>query len=110
MALMEIIGRTADKLRVAYLAARGFMSGQAIKESADRFRLRETEGRAGMLLYLGDLDPSGALMSEDVQRRLSLYGSNAEVKRIALNVEQSSTVRFAGKSGQKKRYTQRGVY
>jgi hypothetical protein len=87
-ALAEIIGRVADELGIAYTAVRGFSSGQVLKEAADRFREKAKDGRTGVLLYVGDCDPSGVVMSEDIQRRLLRFGSNAEVKRIALNINQ----------------------
>jgi hypothetical protein len=87
-ALIEIIGRVAEEYEVAYMAVRGFSGDQVLKEAADRFKRRENDGRKGILLYVGDCDPSGVIMSGDIQRRLSRFRCDAEVKRIALNVEQ----------------------
>ena len=41
-----------------------------------------------ILLHLGDLDPSGIDMSRDIQDRLDMFGARAQVKRIALSMEQ----------------------
>ena len=49
-----------------------------------------------MILHLGDHDPSGIQMTEDIQRRVELfsrgYGDkeqpHIEVRRIALNLDQ----------------------
>ena len=40
------------------------------------------------LLYIGDLDPSGEDMVRDIQARLNMLGSNVDVKKIALKIEQ----------------------
>ena len=37
---------------------------------------------------MGDHDPSGIDMTRDIEERLSLFGANVEIKRIALNMEQ----------------------
>jgi hypothetical protein len=87
-ALVEIISRVADDTQVAYCACRGYSSGQLLKETADRFIEHERGGTKCVLLYVGDFDPSGVQMSEDMQRRLSLFGSSAKVRRLALNFDQ----------------------
>ena len=37
---------------------------------------------------MGDHDPSGIDMTRDIEDRLSLFGSECEVRRIALNMDQ----------------------
>jgi hypothetical protein len=39
-------------------------------------------------LYLGDHDPSGLDMDRDIQDRLTTFGSDVEVIRVALTAEQ----------------------
>lgn len=41
-----------------------------------------------VLLYLGDMDPSGEDMVRDIQERLELFGARLEVRKIALTREQ----------------------
>lgn len=41
-----------------------------------------------VLLYLGDMDPSGEDMVRDIQERLMLFGARLEVRKIALTREQ----------------------
>ena len=48
----------------------------------------EQEEKTKILLYLGDHDPSGIDMTRDIQKRLRIFGSDAEVRRIALTMEQ----------------------
>ena len=68
---------------VTFLACRGFASLTAIAESAVRF-----QGRTGIVLYVGDHDPSGLDMDRDLQERLHRLGADVELQRLALTVEQ----------------------
>jgi hypothetical protein len=65
---------------------RGYSSASAMKESAERFR-RENY-REGVLLYLGDLDPSGEDMVRDIRERMDMFGVYIEVEKIALTYAQ----------------------
>ena len=67
-------------------AARGYSSATSFWD----FRNRMLEDdREPVILYLGDLDPSGEQMTEDVENRASLlYGDDVEVERLALNPDQ----------------------
>lgn len=54
-----------------------------------RFKRQEQSGKdCTVLLHLGDHDPSGIDMTRDIQDRLNMFGSQVNVKRIALNMKQ----------------------
>ena len=67
-------------------AARGYSSATSYWD----FRNRMLEDdREPVILYLGDFDPSGVQMTEDVQTRASLlYEDDVEVDRLPLNPDQ----------------------
>lgn len=88
-ALEDIIARPCLEWNVKYFACKGYASLSAIREAAVRLRaIERREERQVTIIYLGDHDPSGIDMSRDIQNRLNMFGSNAEVVRIALNMDQ----------------------
>jgi hypothetical protein len=44
-------------------------------------------GKKIVVLYFGDLDPSGDFMSEDVENRFTEFGIDLSIERICLNDE-----------------------
>ena len=86
-ALVGVIEQACDPLDVGYLSCRGFVSQSAMYRAALRFRIKE-RSQETILLHLGDHDPSGIDMTRDIQDRLLMFGSNVEVRRIALNMTQ----------------------
>ncbi|MEE9371104.1 MAG: hypothetical protein V3W45_06500 [Sedimentisphaerales bacterium] len=87
-ALVGVIERVCCQLDVPYLSCRGYISQSAMWESAQRILARERTGKCATVLHLGDHDPSGIDMTRDIQERLELFGTSAEVRRIALNMDQ----------------------
>lgn len=88
-ALVGVIERACEPLDIGYLSCRGYVSQSAMWRAAMRFIPQERNGQVcTILLHLGDHDPSGIDMTRDIQDRLSMFGSEVEVKRIALNMEQ----------------------
>jgi hypothetical protein len=87
-ALQGVVGRAADARAVNYFCCRGYVSQSELHSAAQRFRYYETHDQHAVVLYLGDHDPSGIDMTRDIQDRLNLFGANATVKRIALNMDQ----------------------
>src|SRR5262249_39564 len=51
-------------------------------------RPRYDEGKEGVLLYLGDHDPSGEDMVRDVRDRLEMFGVEVNVIKLALTTDQ----------------------
>jgi hypothetical protein len=66
-ALLGILETICKKLDVPYFSCRGYVSQSSMWEAAQRFRENDREG---ILLHLGDHDPSGIDMSRDIQERL----------------------------------------
>jgi hypothetical protein len=75
-----------DKFAVAFSVVHGFNSATAVHDAAED----DDDGRELIVLYVGDIDPSGLYMSEvDLPRRLEGYGGDhITLKRIALTREQ----------------------
>lgn len=88
-ALAGVIERACEPLDIGYLSCRGYVSQSAMWRAAGRFCRQERNGKdCTILLHLGDHDPSGIDMTRDIQERLAMFGSDVEVKRIALNMGQ----------------------
>lgn len=91
-ALLGVIEGVCNELEVPYLACRGYSSASEVwRAGHDRFLPQLQAGKACVLLYLGDLDPSGWDMPRDLQARLDLFtgsAGNVEVRRLALNSSQ----------------------
>jgi hypothetical protein len=90
-ALVSVIERPCSRLRVPYMACKGYLSASEAWRAGQRFQEKEGEGRERLVvIHLGDHDPSGIDMSRDNLDRLRLYsdGSRVELRRIALNMDQ----------------------
>jgi hypothetical protein len=74
-----------DRYAVAFSVVHGFNSATAVHDAAE-----DDDGRELIVLYVGDIDPSGLYMSEiDLPKRLAGYGGHhITLKRIALTREQ----------------------
>ena len=58
--------------------------------AAQRF-IRQGDRENRIIIHLGDHDPSGIDMTRDIQERLTMFGANVHVKRVALTMEQIET-------------------
>lgn len=96
-ALVGVLERACTPLDVGYFSCRGYVSQSAMWQAACRIikHINRTAYendmlglREAVILHLGDHDPSGINMTEDIQNRLNIFGAEVEVKRIALNMEQ----------------------
>lgn len=94
-ALTGVLSRVCRQLDVPYFSCRGYVSQSEMWRAGQRV-IRYLDGSDGaevpkdnvIILHLGDHDPSGMDMSRDLQARLDLFGANAYIKRIALNMDQ----------------------
>lgn len=87
-ALAGVLDPLASEYHVTMMVNRGYSSQSAMYESAERFNSMG-DGRAPILFYLGDHDPSGEDMVRDIAERLSMFGVNGlEVRKLALTMEQ----------------------
>jgi hypothetical protein len=87
-ALSGVLLPIAQKYHVTLLANKGYSSASAMHDSALRFIQNENRGKNTHILYLGDHDPSGMDMVRDIAERMRIFGSEVEINRIALNMNQ----------------------
>ena len=97
-ALVEVVGRAANKWGVPYLANKGYLSASAMWEAGhNRFcDAWEHFGQTTVVIHLGDHDPSGIHMTQDIKERVNLFAQpgnmpsmpEIEIDRIALNRNQ----------------------
>ena len=90
-ALSRVCHRAANPYCVPVIVARGFSSVSYINECRRRIQHNAGEGRRTVILYFGDLDPSGwemlPAMMKTLQEEMNLWDS-VEGKRCALTPEQ----------------------
>lgn len=89
-ALIGVVGRACEALDVPYFSCRGYTSQSEMwiagRRLGDQMDLYE---KKVVVIHLGDHDPSGLGMTEDVTRRLEMFADGSvEVNRIALNRDQ----------------------
>ncbi len=89
-ALETVIANACRKLRVPYMACKGYLSASEAWRAGQRFREALDNGKDCALIHLGDHDPSGIHMTEDNRERVNLFGDcdEIEVRRLALNMDQ----------------------
>lgn len=58
---------------VPYFSCRGYTSVSAMHDAAQRIRWAMEEGNEVVVLHIGDHDPSGLQMSEDIENRLRTF-------------------------------------
>lgn len=86
-ALAGVLAPIASEYHVTLMVNRGYSSASAMYESAQRF-LEHATTQDLVLVYLGDHDPSGEDMVRDVRERLSTFGAEVDVRKIALTMTQ----------------------
>ncbi len=88
-ALIGVIETICRRLDISHFSCRGYVSQSEIHEAAkDRLIPCEDNGQECIIIHLGDHDPSGIDMSRDIQDRLRIFNCGADVRRIALNMNQ----------------------
>lgn len=90
-ALEGVVGDicSSDELRVDFYATKGYDSQSQQWRAGQRLARYIQKGQRPIILYLGDHDPSGLHMTEDVAKRLYLFtGVPVMVQRIALTMTQ----------------------
>ncbi|MBQ3730015.1 MAG: hypothetical protein II903_11000 [Spirochaetales bacterium] len=86
-ALVDVVGKACRSLDVPYFSCRGYTSQSEMWSASRRF-LAQRDRLRRVIIHLGDHDPSGIDMTRDIQERLTLFGADVEVKRIALTMQQ----------------------
>lgn len=93
-ALLGVIEPVCSELRVPYMSCRGHISQSEMYSLGKRLAQAVRAGQEPLILHLGDHDPSGVHMTDDIRRRLSMFaGTEIEVDRLALNMDQIRTFR-----------------
>lgn len=89
-ALAGVLQPLARDYHVTLMVNKGYSSQSAMYESANRFTANcDESGRAAVLLYLGDHDPSGEDMVRDIRSRLTMFGvQDIDVRKLALTIAQ----------------------
>jgi len=86
-AIANILVPITRRYHITLMVNRGYSSQSAMYDSANRFKA-EQDAKSCVLLYLGDLDPSGEDMVRDIDDRLHMFGAEVDVEKIALTMAQ----------------------
>jgi hypothetical protein len=89
--LVGILDRPCRKWRVPSFACKGYVSASEMYDAGKRVASIAECGQRVVILHLGDHDPSGTQMSDNIAERIALLSNEAEdveVRRIALTMEQ----------------------
>lgn len=79
----------ARKWHVPLVANKGYGSMTNLYEGSKRFLAAMDQDQHCFILYLGDHDPSGLDMDQDIEKRMRMFGADIlEVERIALTTAQ----------------------
>lgn len=93
-ALLGVIEGPCSKWRVPYFSCRGYVSASEMYAAAKRLEEQVDAGKGVIILHLGDHDPSGTQMTENIAERIDLLtrGLISDgaiiVRRLALNMDQ----------------------
>ncbi len=84
-ALQSVLEPIGHEMHTAIVVNKGYTSASAMYRAAQR--LLGTD-REPVVLYFGDLDPSGEDMLRDIRDRLGEFGARPELRKVALTLEQ----------------------
>lgn len=87
-ALAGVLEPIAHRFHATLMVNKGYSSASAMKESAERMLEAQRNDQEPLVFYLGDHDPSGEDMVRDIDDRLSEFGAEAEIRKLALTMEQ----------------------
>jgi hypothetical protein len=86
--LSGVMARACTPLRVPWMACKGYMSLSEIRAQGLLLKAQARD-KDICIIHLGDHDPSGIAMTQDIIDRLSIFAEQPiEVLRIALNMDQ----------------------
>lgn len=83
-ALAGIVGAETSTWKVPLQVNRGYSSVVAMREAAHRFIRASEDGKECIVGYFGDHDPSGEDMVRDIRDRLSTFGADLRVEKLAI--------------------------
>ncbi len=81
--LLPMVRRFADPYLVPVMSSGGFDSLTSKYQLAERY-----SDRSGLILHLGDYDPSGVKMFEALRGDIQAFGGDVEFRRIAVTRDQ----------------------
>lgn len=87
-ALSSVLEPIASKWQVGFSMNKGYSSQTAMYDASKRFIEARESGKDPVLLYFGDLDPSGEDMVRDIRDRMVTFGAPLDVEKVALNIAQ----------------------
>jgi hypothetical protein len=87
-ALSGVLKSITSYYHINLMVNRGFSSTTAMHDAYERISEQENLGKEAIILYLGDHDPSGLFMVQDIKNRLNEFGVDPEIKAIGLTMEQ----------------------
>lgn len=95
-ALAGVLAPISRDYHITLMVNRGYSSASAMKESAERIIHRsraskhQQHGHRPVIIYVGDHDPSGIHMADDIGQRLREFGCPAwmDVRRLVLTMDQ----------------------
>lgn len=87
-ALQGVFQDVCQKWDIALGACKGYPSLTFLNESNDRFSRAEGDGKRPIIIYFGDYDPSGEDIPRSIRENLLRFGTEVEVRRIALMEDQ----------------------
>lgn len=88
-ALAGVLAPIANQHHITLMVNRGYSSQSAMYDAAQRVHEVTMDGRGFVILYLGDLDPSGEDMVRDIDDRLNdQFGAECEVRKLAITPAQ----------------------
>jgi hypothetical protein len=87
-ALAGVFERVCNSLDVPMLSCRGYTSQSEMYAASVRFSGYADNNQTPYILHFGDHDPSGMDMTRDIGDRLSIFETDVEVNRLALNFDQ----------------------
>lgn len=93
-ALIGVIEGPCSKWRVPYFSCRGYVSASEMYGAAKRLEEQVSNGKGVIVLHLGDHDPSGTQMTDNISERIDLLTRGLisdgamVVRRLALNMDQ----------------------
>jgi hypothetical protein len=88
-ALAGVFDRVCKELEIPYFSCRGYTSQSEMWAAAQRLLRHERRAnQETIILHFGDHDPSGIDMTRDIRDRLHMFGSDVDIRRLALTRDQ----------------------
>jgi len=100
-ALRSVLEPITDDLHITFMVNRGYSSISAMYESSKRIIAAMEQGKTPYILYLGDLDPSGEDMVNDIRKRMKLLQADGSHDYPADTEEDEGYPRYADLQGER---------